>query len=488
MKGSAAETGAALTLFALLWALAVLFHQAKWSHWLETPASFALSVAAAVVLLRPSSLLRLCLLAVVQLWKTAEQMPWVSNHVLLMAFVNATILLAFVNVAIRNRLVPADRAELFRAFAPAVRVAVLLVYFWSAAHKLNVDWFDPAVSCAVAIYGQLADRLPLLPRSMPANLAAIYGASLVEAAIPFFLMSARLRHAGLLLAGGFHLLLGIAGFFNFSAVMYATLWLFVPEAVASELAGWRTRAAIGRRLADPGLWRRVSVLGTAVLIGGAAVVWFVAPWTGFREPFIVIREPGTGNRSPVSYAFEALWWVYSAGLSWLLLRGLGRFRADWPGARELLAMRYPSVAVVPLLVFLSGLSPYLGLRTETTFSMFSNLRTEGETTNHILIRRGRRLAGYQDDLVTIVRSSDPELQRLATKRYLLPYFALRTYLSARARLGHADIELEYARGGVRRSISDATRDPELSRPYPFALRNLLHFRPVRPAGTNTCQH
>lgn len=57
-----------------------------------------------------------------------------------------------------------------------------------------------------------------------------------------------------------------------------------------------------------------------------------------------------------------------------------------------------------VLIFL-GVSNYLGLRTGGTFSMFSNLQTEGDTSNHILLGSNPfKIWDYQEDMV-IIRSA-----------------------------------------------------------------------------------
>ena len=61
-----------------------------------------------------------------------------------------------------------------------------------------------------------------------------------------------------------------------------------------------------------------------------------------------------------------------------------------------------------ILIFL-GLSNYLGLRTGGTFSMFSNLRTEGDKSNHILLGSNPfKIWGYQEDMV-IIRSASKNI-------------------------------------------------------------------------------
>jgi hypothetical protein len=63
--------------------------------------------------------------------------------------------------------------------------------------------------------------------------------------------------------------------------------------------------------------------------------------------------------------------------------------------------------VFPVLLLLHGLTSYLGLRTAGNFSMFSNLRTEGARSNHLLLGGNPlKLWGYQEDVVRFIRIDD----------------------------------------------------------------------------------
>lgn len=77
--------------------------------------------------------------------------------------------------------------------------------------------------------------------------------------------------------------------------------------------------------------------------------------------------------------------------------------------------KFMAVFLIGLCCF--GLMPYLGLRTAGTFSMFSNLRTEGPRSNHLLLATNPlKRWGYQEDVVWILNLSpevvdmDPKMQ------------------------------------------------------------------------------
>jgi hypothetical protein len=158
-----------------------------------------------------------------------------------------------------------------------------------------------------------------------------------------------------------------------------------------------------------------------------------------------------------------------------------------PPAREL--MRTPAaLAPFPALVFLNGLCPYVGAKTETAFAMYSNLRTEGGSTNHLLVPRPLALFPYQTDLARVLSSSDTELQALAEAGHPVPFFTLRRRLAELARAGVGGVRLSYVRGGRTLTTEAAERDAELARPpSAFELR-FLRVRTILPPDANACSH
>jgi len=180
---------------------------------------------------------------------------------------------------------------------------------------------------------------------------------------------------------------------------------------------------------------------------------------------------------------KIVWMVYGLVLIALVASTMRREAAGLQPIPRPFALRYASLAILPLLMFFNGLAPYLGLKTEGSYSMFSNLRTEGGMSNHLIVRETLPLAGYQDDLVAIVHSSDRKLQRYADQGYVLPYFEFRSYVSRRP-----DIAVTYLRHGVQRSITRIGDDPELSRPVSLIQRKLLAFKPVDMRPAVRCRH
>jgi NADH:ubiquinone oxidoreductase subunit 6 (subunit J) len=90
--------------------------------------------------------------------------------------------------------------------------------------------------------------------------------------------------------------------------------------------------------------------------------------------------------------------VYAGAVLAIFLFTLRHNRIEFPSARTLLTVRTPGLLLIPALLFANGLMPYLGLKTETSFAMYSNLRTEGGYSNHWLMPASLQVWDYQRDL------------------------------------------------------------------------------------------
>ncbi len=116
-----------------------------------------------------------------------------------------------------------------------------MAYAFAAFAKLNSDFFDPAVSCAVYYQDQLVTSwgLPMLSVDGQPGLAlaVALAAAVTELAVAAFLMFRRTRRAGLLLALSFHWLLALdwsQHFWDFSAVLFAGFVLFADDAALEK--------------------------------------------------------------------------------------------------------------------------------------------------------------------------------------------------------------------------------------------------------------
>lgn len=461
-SSSDAVDAARFQFFAVLFALAtVLYH--RWS-WFPLSIKALPLVAAALVVVKPSASWRFAALLALQTAYAYRDLPGANTNRTLMVFLGATMLCAWPVAWFRAKRRP-SKVEWFRCFEPALRLELLIVYAWAAWHKLNVDWFDIYKSCGVDLYLRVTSRAPFLPwPSGPTALSCVVvGTVLLEGLLPFLLFARPTRWLGLALAFALHFGFGLTMFFDFSMLMMSLLFLFAPAELARALID-SPRLSLRARL---GLTTRQ---------------WsWAVPLTALV--FVLVTRKVFWDMYD---AFALAWWSLPpllAIVAWTIARG----RWTWPSGPRLLAMPAP-MASFPLAVLLNGVCPYVGSKTETAFAMYSNLRTEGGRTNHLLIAWPLELFDYQTDLATIESSSDPQLAALAEKTYPVPFYVLRKRVAELREAGAKDVAIAFERGGVRTVVAAAERDLGLFEAPSYFERKFLRFRDILPLDANTCSH
>jgi hypothetical protein len=290
---------------------------------------------------------------------------------------------------------------------------------------------------------------------------ALLGGSLgvaAELSIPSLLLRRQTRLVGVGLGAVFHFTMAVLGYARFSAMMLALLVLFID---VSRLERVDPLPRISLR---PIRW--------GLIAGGLAFAAWKADPTG-RLP-----EP------PLWRLDWALTWLtiaacLAAAVLAVLLRG---------GAANARTLRMaPAGALGPALVLVSGLSPYVGLGTLHSFSMYSNVKTEGPHRNHAFLGSWLEAFGHQRDLVEIRASNVPELQSFADRRWAIPWLGFVQILQRHAAIAPR-VTVTYARDSQLREVPDAARDPELSAPLSPFERKLLGFRPIELDGPRLCTH
>lgn len=459
------------SMFAVLWALGHLFH--TWHQGgsgvdgpLEDPWLLLPLVGALLVLGRPPQAIRLVFLAFAQLAAFLAQYPFVANHWTLAAFVNVGLLFT---VGLRGtRQSSAASGDGVRQFGSYARAVFLIAYTGAAVAKANSGFFDRERSCAVTL-ANLAGLGEQLPPSLTS--ALIWASLAIELAIPVLLLVRRTRPLGIAVAGVFHLLLAAAPavtVMDYSMLLFALLSLFAPPDAAARFQDSVRTSSAAQRLLRAWNFGRVRWLAAGVVFlaaaGRSAVfgpeLWATLTWGAFLL---------TGS------------FVVASGLA--VLSSYGSNPAPEGPLQPQLAPRramprWTSGLLVVLL--LNVASPYLGGKTTSSFTMFSNLRTEGGTSNHFVLPR-LEWDSPQDDLVYIRRSTNEALQRAADEDFLLTYHEMRRTLSA-----DPSAQISFRHQGVEYDLAEAREHPYLVSLSPLWSK-LLHFRPVNREGPPICQ-
>ena len=117
--------------------------------------------------------------------------------------------------------------------------------------------------------------------------------------------------------------------------------------------------------------------------------------------------------------------------------------------------------------------------------MFSNLRTEGGVTNHLIVPIETQIFDFQKDVVEIISSSEAELQKNADRKELLVYFQFKELINY-----YKPKRVEYLRNGKRHTftLATASNESEILEGNPFLLQKILRFRNISKYEPQPCAH
>ena len=481
---TSAYEAAALPVFSTLWALHVLWHYTSYLGWFTSPLALLTICASLFLLLEPSSPVRLALSGYLYCVTWFAHTPNTPNHETLGAFVAATFTLTILvdRLSFWRPALPPGRA--FVQAVPVIRVVVLVMYFWATFHKLNRDFlFSPKASCGAVFYKAFLDRFTFLTETSGLmHLALAWGTVLIEGAIAVLLLVRRTRNWGIALAWGFHFFLTLnpkSGFYNFTSLLFPLFLVFAPRNFFPQLL----------ELVRPERWRRFVPVVFALL--GVAVSFWLLTRFSIGEIVNGLVASARANRPALEKVFFRAWLLWSLPLTavvWLAMRRAVADRQPMLGSR---AMTPKALWAVAALFVLWGATPYLGLKTESSFSMFSNLRTE-RNSNHLLMPESLKLFSYQDDAVDVVsikgrRHGGRRLRSpLQRKGYEVPYEGLRGWLRTQMRYGATIDQVSYRRGDELITVPYSPEAELFSQS--FWGHKLLQFRRFRPEGPMTCEH
>jgi len=456
-----------LALFAVMWALASLWHLLGDPDGAPAWAEAALAVAVGLVLWRPGPVLPLALLSVAGLVVAWEEAPTLGDEWLLATFVNLAIVVSVAVALARRRF--ADRADLAERVFPAARVCLLGAYAFAAFAKLNSAFFDRESSCAVFLYRETTDSIGLdglqLGGTAWMERLVILGVVGIQLAIPVLLLIRRTRAAGVVLGLVFHAVVALNNsqhHVDDSAIFFALLVLFLPPSTGHWMS------------------ERVGSIRARLYLRGPRLPYLIGP-------LLAVVPAGVGLLVAIDAlsgdaAMDVGWWVWQL-LAIATVGVTARLLRQAPGSSAVRLLPYhPLYALVPLLVVVNGLAPYLELKTADAWNGYSNLATVDGDTNHLLLPRTVPVTDEQADLVHILDTNDPVLSVYRTKHLAMTWDELRDRLSDRP-----DASITYRRGPRLVALEHASDNPELVAPRSLWREKLVPFRPVDLADPAPCE-
>lgn len=447
--------------FALTWASSVLFHLAGNTRLAPEWGRALLGLTAVAVLARPRTAWLAVPLSLAVLTNVWLEAPLLGNHWLLQGMIALVVL----GAVLGSRLRPAD--AMVRLTGP-VRVLLLVFYAFAALAKLNSDFFQPAVSCAVFYLRESADSWGLVGlvdglSSGPERGVAIVVAA-VELSIPLLLFLRRTRPVGVVVALVFHLVLALDRshqFFDFSSVLAVCFLLFLDQDTRLRIVD--TVGVLRTRLAT--WWES----------GPELLGWFaLATLVG-----VVVFASGPGRWSAPLHLREAgvIVWI-AVGLATILLVVHALRSGPVEPDHRLVGLARPRwLYLVPVLAVINGLTPYLELKSGHGWNMYSNLAMVDGESNHYLVRSGPALGDGHGRLVEITDSGGSSLAFYVDSPWLLPEVQLIDYLADRPGLvveGVVDGEIVRYVGGAEGG-------------RPEWRQKFVVFRSVDTVGSTSCQ-
>lgn len=144
----------------------------------------------------------------------------------------------------------------------------------------------------------------------------------------------------------------------------------------------------------------------------------------------------------------------------------------------------------PVFVVFFALMPYLGLRTAGTFSMFSNLRTEGDISNHLLLAANPLKMWYQEDVVEILALGPEHVSpgQEPLTGYLMPVVEFKKRINDWREEGLDGLHARYTYDGRILETDDLVTDSPWDVQGNDAEMFLLDFRVVQAStAPNRCR-
>ena len=400
--------------------------------------------AAILLFLNPRSSRFLFILMAVSTVSAIIQAPVSSNHTIVRNFVLLGYWMSFIYAMFRSL----KWSDVFTNFTMAGQASLLVMYFFGVFHKINSDFLNPEVSCAVGLWQKMPWPLYLVDHPVMHYLA-IYGTFAVETILVLMLFTKRFRHIAVVFGILFHLLLAMSSYamyISFTTLAISLHCLFLNEESAQKIQNSAFMQAVRKRVMNPAYIVLGLVLTLCMVVAGMMRQYSIV--TVLMLPLVL----------PFCFA------VMRYGAS------------DKP--LQSLPNRVPSTVIG---VFLGGLfflnccMPYLGLKSAQTVNMFANIRLEGGVSNHLIMNKPKKMFNYLDDVIIIDSAEGSRSLKYYEKNNHKAGMVYYAFLDQMDR--HPDAVVSYRRGGekfVDITKADLKEDIETTL-HPKWFRKWFHF-------------
>ena len=459
--------------FSIFWCISTLVHQLIWTEWFSDtiPLAWVISFLCVAHLITFGKYKILFVLAIISsaFWYVIQQ-PLVVNHLYFETIISLLMTTVVIGYYLKQRLtstlvsLPAYFTD--NAF-PLLRSSIIILYFFVVLHKLNYDFFKTDISCGAVLFENMLHNLQLTRLEFIENFYennqhrianfSIYFSIIAELLIPILLLFKRTRNLGLVFAMVFHFILaleGLGAIVSFTTMMFTYLLLFSSDELIEKAIRTTKKYQSYLRL-------------------------------GFMVALVIIAISFIISHNIFNKVVGLIWLIYSISVIIFFARNIKLHSNN--------AVKLSSKSLIywifPLLVFVNGFAPYLGLKTQTSFSMFSNLITENGRTNHFFIPNEFQVFDYQKELVYIDDTnmknllSDDVWNKGVSYNYLLFEFVKKVKGTdegyVKFKVNNTSHYIEKHQGKVIKSSINLNQNS--------ILNKLLLFRPVYSKNISYCQ-
>ena len=310
--------------------------------------------------------------------------PVSSNNKTTAFFLSVLVILSFLKTLISGRSISFDRDKIFRLIQGPSKLILVCMYFFGIYHKLNTDFFNPAVSCAVELYKPIVS---IIGQEDNINLywIPIYSTVFVETIAIIGLLFKRYCKFGLSVSIPFHIIIGFTGYafyMDFSTIVLAMYALNINDESLERLKNFYFKVF-------KSYWLKKTISLIPIFFALAIYIYVAVLCKGI-----------------CSYkSFMPIFALYSVPIFLILIFSKNIHQMRWEKSSS------GPLYLIPFVFFLNGLSPYLGLKTEGSISMYSNLYVEGRKTNHFFHGVVPGFWNYSDEVITIINSNDNRLKK-----------------------------------------------------------------------------
>ncbi|MEL6160845.1 MAG: hypothetical protein AAFQ40_07225 [Cyanobacteria bacterium J06623_5] len=536
------------SIFSILYMMAFLCEMAEnWRHpWF---ALASLILICPLIVTKATRLKFFLFLVTSTAYVLLFRFPEVANHVNVILLINFSLIAGILYSWLRPTWTDDDY---YRLMQPCLRLSMAIIYCFTGFHKLNRDFFHPQVSCIEEFFSQFVWLLeksnvylvptvlilvgaiallhiklfgnPLKQLTRPVQILILAAVSLTSVvlgrligigydALPtrylaliivlvaavviiwemvggLMLLVPKTQGVMIAFSLAMHASFALIGFVDFSALAVAVLFTFVPIGYLKVLDDKAYITLAGIRFHR--VYAYVGILLVSFFL--AAVHYKVYPILGPKILTALFISGMFFNVAAVVFYWPILSMLCSRQrLPW---EGVPLFTSTPTLSPSRLATNSLTTTKVFALffagiVFFWGFKPYLGLRTAGTFSMFSNLRTEGEVSNHLLLSSNPlKVWGYQEDVVEVLEIDD-ETARLGhkyrpLKGYILPTVEFRKLIYKWTKANYT-VPITFVHGEQTYSTQDIVNDPTWKTPQRNWESYLMDFRIIQPGGANQCR-